>query len=225
MPVIYTLCFLLFSSFAYSNNTLIFNRPADTPQSRYVIELTRLVYKNIGYDIKIIDFNYQSALVAANAGVLDGQLGRVDGASQQYPSLIKVDFPLLSFNLQFLSHCQTCSILDAQSIVIQASHLAPKAYLGKQNYLGELIQVKSNSTQLNLLTQKKVSAALVIGFHIKEYKEKLQKLGIFSTTLDKINLYHYLHEKHAHLVPRIMTSLIDLDKKGTVSMLKNKYGI
>ncbi|MFK3872395.1 hypothetical protein [Pseudoalteromonas rhizosphaerae] len=60
---------------------MLFNRPADTPQARYVIELMTLAYKELGYDVHIIDFNHQSALSAANNGTLDGQLGRVASIS------------------------------------------------------------------------------------------------------------------------------------------------
>ena len=56
------LLFFCFSSSA-STNLLIFNRPADTPQARYVIDLMKMAYKEIGYEIHIIDFNHQNALV------------------------------------------------------------------------------------------------------------------------------------------------------------------
>ncbi|WP_105180170.1 hypothetical protein [Pseudoalteromonas sp. T1lg21] len=44
------LLFFCFSSSA-STNLLIFNRPADTPQARYVIDLMKMAYKEIGYEI------------------------------------------------------------------------------------------------------------------------------------------------------------------------------
>ncbi|RJE73707.1 hypothetical protein BGP78_17170 [Pseudoalteromonas sp. MSK9-3] len=219
------LCLLIFSSTANSSNTLLFNRPADNPQSRYVIELMTLVYKELGYSLKVIDFNHQSALVAANEGVLDGQLGRVNSVTEQYPALMQISFPIMHANLQLLSYCKTCSMFESESIVIISSYVAPEAYLKAQNYQGEIIKVKSSSAQLNLLIQKKVSAALVVEFHVKKYREKLQSLDITSKTLHKINIYHYLHKKHAKLIPQINHILGTMAKEGTIAMLKQKYGI
>jgi len=62
---------LLFSSFIQaSTDKLTFNRPADSAQSRYIVELMSLAYKEIGIEVELIDFNRDSALVAANEGVL-----------------------------------------------------------------------------------------------------------------------------------------------------------
>lgn len=220
-----TLYFLIFSAIASSSNTLLFNRPADNPQSRYAVELMTLVYKQLGYTLKIVDFDYQSALVAANEGVLDGQLGRVSDVSEQYPALIKINIPILHSNLQLLSYCEKCSVSESSSIVIIGSHLAPAGYLKAHDYKGELIEVKSSSTQLNLLIQKKVSAALAIDFHIKKYLDKLQSLDITNRAVHKINIYHYVHKKHTKLVPKINQVLEKMMEKGTIKMLKQKYGI
>lgn len=219
------LCFFLFSSYAYSGTTLTFNRPTDTPQSRYVIELITLIYKDLGYKIKIIDFNHQSALVAANEGELDGQLGRIDGVSKQYPALLKINHPMLSFNLLQLSYCQDCDPFDAEAVVVQSGYLAPERFLQKNGYKGNVIKIKSNSALLNLLIQNKVNTALVIDFHIKTYKDQLDALGITAHTLDTIELYHYLHKKHEHLIPLVIQSLKKAKEEGLIDLLKQKYAI
>jgi hypothetical protein len=219
------LCCLFFSAYVSSTNTLLFNRPADSPESRYVIELMTLVYTQLGYTLKVIDFNHQSALVAANEGVLDGQLGRVKSVTEQYPQLIKINFPILDSNLQLLSYCKTCSIFESDSIAIIGSYVAPEEYLTTQHYQGEVIKVKNSSAQLNLLIQQKVSAALVVKFHVKQYLQKLHSLGINNQKLHSIRAFHYLNKKHANLVPKVKNILERMAKNGTIEMLRQKYNI
>ncbi|WP_125563589.1 substrate-binding periplasmic protein [Pseudoalteromonas rubra] len=219
------LCCLSAHSVATDNRTLYFNRPADTPQARYVIELLQTAYQQLGYKLEVVDFNRQSALIAANNGALDGQLGRIHGVTQAYPNLLQVRFPLYTFNLQLLSRCLSCTFEQLDSLVIQSGYLVSNQYLDSAPFNGQLIEVKNNITQLNLVTQGKVQAALVVDFHLREHLADMDLETFKIDTLLTIETYHYLHIKHKALIPRLEEVLHDLAKKGTVAMLKAKYQI
>ncbi|MCO7189705.1 MULTISPECIES: transporter substrate-binding domain-containing protein [unclassified Pseudoalteromonas] len=210
---------------ASDNRTLYFNRPADTPQARYVIELLQTAYQQLGYQLELVDFNRQSALIAANDGALDGQLGRIHGVTQAYPNLLKVRFPLYTFNLQLLSRCLSCTFQQLDSLVIQSGYLVANQYLETTPFNGQLIEVKNNITQLNLVTQGKVQAALVVDFHLREYLADIDLESFKIETLLTIETFHYLHQKHKTLIPQLEQALNQLAKKGTVTMLKAKYQI
>jgi hypothetical protein len=89
-----------------NQNTLTFNRPDNVPQANYVLELLTLAYKDIGYEIHLIDFNPQNALRAANNGTLDGQLGRDNSIEVDFPNLLPVNYPLFKFKLILYKNCQ-----------------------------------------------------------------------------------------------------------------------
>ena len=217
---------LLFAPFAQaSGDILTFNRPADTPQSRYVVELISLAYKENGINVKLIDFNRDSALVAANEGVLDGQLAKISGLENTYKNLVRLETPLLDFKLNLISFCNACTLSDMPSLVIHSTYPAPAKYLESNPYNGQLYKVKSVSTLLNLLIQKQVSAALVIGFYLDPYMHKLQKAGIKFTTLDSQHVYHYLHKKHQHLIPALTATLTQLKQSGKMRELKSKHNL
>lgn len=217
---------LLFSSFIQANtDKLTFNRPADTAQSRYVVELMSLAYKEIGVDVELIDFNRDSALVAANEGVLDGQLAKISGLSNTYQNLLRLDTPLLDFKLNLISFCDDCTLSDMPSLVIHSTYPAAAKYLESNPYKGQLYKVKSVSTLLNLLMQKQVSAALVIGFYLDPYMQKLQNAGIKITTLDSQYVFHYLHKKHQHLVPALSATLLQFEQSGKIRELKTKHNL
>ena len=92
-------CFMLSTACFSNQNTLTFNRPDNVPQANYVLELLTLAYKDIGYEIHLIDFNPQNALRAANNGTLDGQLGRDNSIEVDFPNLLPVNYPLFKFKL------------------------------------------------------------------------------------------------------------------------------
>ncbi|KZN64600.1 hypothetical protein N473_14855 [Pseudoalteromonas luteoviolacea CPMOR-1] len=205
--------------------TLYFNRPADTPQARYVVELLSLAYKDIGHSLELIDFDQQTALIAANAGELDGQLGRIAGVTDSYANLLYVDFPLYSFNLQLISHCTSCSFNQIESMAVQSGYLVAYQYMMDNRYKGELIEVKSSAAQLNLLIQKKVQGALIIDFHLRKHLPYMDVDTIKIEDLMTIDSFHYLHQKHAALIPKLKVTLKKLEQKGIIEVLKAKYRI
>ncbi|MCF2857979.1 hypothetical protein L1286_10890 [Pseudoalteromonas sp. SMS1] len=220
------LCMLFLTTCAIANTkTLYFNRPADTAQARYVIELLSLAYKDMGHKLEIIDFDRNSALIAANEGELDGQLGRIAGVTDSYANLIYVDYPLYSFNLQLISHCLVCAFNQLDSLVVQSGYLVAYQYMMDHQFDGELIEVKSTAAQLNLLMQKKVQGALIVDFHLREHLPYMDMDTIRIEDLVTIESFHYLHKKHIALIPKLKKTLEKLEKKGVTAVLKAKYRI
>ena len=222
-------CILLLLTFSSqliaSNDKVIFNRPADTPQSRYIVELMTLAYKELGIDVELVDFNKNNALIAANEGILDGQLGKISGLNRTYPNLNRINVPLFSFDLNLISFCKNCQLADMPSLVIHSTYPAAAKYLSEHPYQGQLHEVKSVSTLLNLLMQKQVSAALVIGFYIEPYMHKLQNAGVELETLHSQQVYHYVHKTHKDLIPALSKVLNEFKASGKMLDLKNKYNL
>lgn len=203
----------------------LFNKPADTPQSRYIIEVMTQVYSNLGLDLSIVEFNHRSSLVAANEGLLDGQLGRVIEVEDQYPNLIRIPVPIFTFSLQLASSRKDAELNDIEKMVVTEGYQAIDTYLAKHLYKKQLFKVKNISTQLNLLSQHKVDGALVIDFHIPPvFKEQNQNVWYFRN-LNTVQVYHYIHKKHASLAGSIEEELLRLVTNGTLSELQLKYNI
>lgn len=214
--------FFSYSSIA-SDKHLLFNRPADTPQARYVIDLLSIAYTALGYEMHIIDFNHQSALGAANDGILDGQLGRTATVGEAYQNLRKVDFILFEFNLVLLKNCIQCQYKQVQSITIQSGYPAAQNYLNAYPFDGDIVRVKSVTAQLNLLKQKKVQGAVLLDFILETKHPDFNTHAYQQEILTPIESYHFLHKRHQHLVPKLAAELAKLKENGTVQILKAKY--
>ncbi len=207
------------------NQHMLFNRPADTPQARYVIELMTLAYNELGYDLHIIDFNHQSALSAANNGTLDGQLGRISTISQQYTNLHPVNFPLFEFNLVLLKNCQQCTFEQIDSIAIQVGYPAAQSYLNEHPFIGDIINVKSVTAQLNLLTQQKVQGVLLLDFLLSTKHPHFDVNQFQMEVLAPIKSFHFLHSRHRALIPKLEKQLHKLNENGTIRLLRAKYNL
>ena len=220
------LCYLLTPLSTIANTQhMLFNRPADTPQARYVIELMTLAYKELGYDVHIIDFNHQSALSAANNGTLDGQLGRVASISQQYQNLHPVNFALFEFNLVLLKNCQQCTFEQLDNIAIQVGYPAAQSYLNEHPFIGDIIKVKSVTAQLNLLTQGKVQGVILLDFLLSTKHPQFNVKQFQTEILAPIKSYHFLHSRHSALIPKLEKELHKLNENGTVRLLRAKHNL
>ncbi|WP_419147749.1 hypothetical protein [Pseudoalteromonas 'SMAR'] len=202
-----------------------FNAPADVPQARYVIELMTRVYAELGYELLVQDFNHPNALIAANAGSLDGQLGRVASISNDYPNLRRVDFPLFKFKLQLVSFCRDCRYQDVNSLTIRSGYPVAEDYLAQHPTSAYVVKVKSAVAQLNLVMQQQVEAALLLDFHLKPHLAKLNLDKLQVTDLALVESFHFVHKRHDDLVPLLKDKLEELERAGVVAELKAKYQI
>ncbi|SFB83079.1 hypothetical protein [Pseudoalteromonas denitrificans] len=217
-----------FSCKSYAEQKLTFNLPTETAQSQYVIELMKLAYKSIDYEMSLKPYSYENALKAANLGFFDGQLGRIANISQQYPNLIRVPFALFNFKLLLVHNktkCLPCNISEFSSISYRAGYPVANKYLNTANFLGTRIPVQNIKTQLSLLTQKKVDAVLLLDFQLSHDLPHFEKIKYKVQEVELLNSYHFLHEKHKKLVIPLTQALNQLKKQGIVDTLKNKHGI
>ncbi|MBQ4798455.1 transporter substrate-binding domain-containing protein [Pseudoalteromonas sp. MMG006] len=217
---------LFFSASCFSHQyRLTFNRPQSSPQADYALELLKLAYADIGFKIHIIDFSRKNALLAANNGVLDGQLGRDISVEQNYKNLVRVNYELFKFDLILYKTCLPNKLEQLNSIAIVDAYPVQERYLTNTKFSGSVIKVKSISTQLNLLAQQKVQGALMVDFAATNSAAFESKSCFQKEVLASYPLYHYLNKNNKNLIGKLEKSLTNLTNNGTVYALKAKYGL
>ncbi|ATG57162.1 MULTISPECIES: substrate-binding periplasmic protein [Pseudoalteromonas] len=218
-------CFMLSTACFSNQNTLTFNRPDNVPQANYVLELLTLAYKDIGYEIHLIDFNPQNALRAANNGTLDGQLGRDKSIEVDFPNLLPVNYPLFKFKLILYKNCQQSILNRLDNVAILADCPIQAQYIKNTQFDGNVIEVKNISTQLNLLTQEKVKGILLLDFASDSLPIQHPDVCYQKETLRVTPVYHYLNKQNAHLIEGLEAALNKLHNNGTAYALKAKYNM
>jgi len=214
---------LFFSASCLSHQyNLTFNRPESTPQSDYVVELLKLAYADIGYKIHFVDFDRRNALLAANNGVLDGQLGR-DISVENRSNLIRVNYELLKFNLVAYKNCQPNTFDQLDNVAILDGYTVQERYLSSSQFPGNVVRVKNLNTQLNLFTQHKVQGILLFNYSLPE--KTIADTCFIKEILITYPIYHYLHKRNKNLVKKLQHALIKLNSDGTVYALRAKYNL
>ena len=224
---LFTLAFAFIPSLL-SAEPLKFNRPADTAQSRYVIELITQAYKESGYQLSLIDFPRERALIAANSGELDGQLARVIDIEKTYANLLRVPTALFNFQLLLIHQktlCEPCQPNDFKKISIVPTYPAANNFLEQQNYQGEILEVKSIKSQLTLLNQALTDAILVLDFQLQTEVGTLPPNRYTVQPVNNTSSYHYIHNSHTELHQHISNLLKQYEINGTLNALKEKHRV
>ncbi|MDC9496469.1 MULTISPECIES: substrate-binding periplasmic protein [unclassified Pseudoalteromonas] len=226
LNALFLLVVLFFSKITLANhNSVIFNRPADSAQASYALALLTLAYKELNYEVHIIDFNRQNALLAANNGVLDGQLGRDISIEADNKNLIRINYPLFDYKLLLFKNCQPNTLDKLDSIAVLSGYPVQHHYLNEHKFNGNIIEVKNITTQLNLLAQHKVDGAIMLDFVLKADNFSLPESCMQTQLLSTFSLYHYVHKKHAALVSKLLNALNKLHDNGTSRALRAKYNL
>lgn len=226
LNALFLLVVLFFSKITLANhNSVIFNRPADSAQASYALALLTLAYKELNYEVHIIDFNRQNALLAANNGVLDGQLGRDISIEADNINLIRINYPLFDYKLLLFKNCQPNTLDKLDSIAVLSGYPVQHHYLNEHKFNGNIIEVKNITTQLNLLAQHKVDGAIMLDFVLKADNFSLPETCMQTQLLSTFSLYHYVHKKHAALVSKLLNALNKLHDNGTSRALRAKYNL
>ncbi|MCK8107336.1 transporter substrate-binding domain-containing protein [Pseudoalteromonas sp. 2CM41L] len=226
LNALFLLVVLFFSKITLANhNSVIFNRPADSAQASYALALLTLAYKELNYEVHIIDFNRQNALLAANNGVLDGQLGRDISIEADNKNLLRINYPLFDYKLLLFKNCQPNTLDKLDSIAVLSGYPVQHHYLNEHKFNGNIIEVKNITTQLNLLAQHKVDGAIMLDFVLKADNFSLPETCMQTQLLSTFSLYHYVHKKHAALVSKLLNALNKLHDNGTSRALRAKYNL
>ncbi|WP_372770766.1 hypothetical protein [Pseudoalteromonas sp.] len=186
--------------------TLVFNKPLDTEVSRILIKRLTSAYRDIGVDIKIIDFDHKSSLKAANAGELDGQIGRIIGISNDYPNLIASYFPLMHLNLVLITNkgvCSDCKLKDLKTISHNTNYPFSQKYIDQENFQGEVIINNNLSSQIHMLRNHTIDGILVLEY-LLTHQIEAHALDFFDKKIvSKKPIHHYLHKKHKVILDRL----------------------
>ncbi|MFV0347910.1 MAG: substrate-binding periplasmic protein [Halodesulfovibrio sp.] len=182
-------------------------------------------YRRIGADIELVTLPGERALVMANRGEVDGELARVPLIGELYPNLLPVPVPIGTYDGVVFAHDSVPPVQGWEDL--------------RKYRIGVEIGVKFAETGtkgmdvMSFGDRRKLFEMLELGridvvVHLRETGEaELRVLGIKDvhaqkTPLTTLVMYHYVHRKHADLIPLLTKALKDMEQDGTMEALHRK---
>ncbi len=165
------------------------------------------------------------ALAESAEGLTDGELQRVGGLSSSYPDLVQVKVPVNYFDIVVLTR-------TAQFVPAGWNSLRPYTIgfhrgivVFEQGTRGMKIDMAaSNELVLRKLIGGRTDIALMPDIEARQLLATMPGHGIVTLqpSLERVQLFHYLHKQHVALVPRLEQVLAAMQADGSIVAIRTR---
>lgn len=226
-----SLLYLSFGASAQTPNTLTFSALAtDVKGKTLAIEIQNVLkeaYRKLGIHVEFSNLPTSRGLIYSNSGRTDGQTFSTEEIEDIYKNLIRVNVPITSRNMYlFTKQGNEFEVTGWKSIptdyVLGYKRGVHFVQLAVEKY--GLNGHASKDSQNNFLQLQKDRVKVVLsskkGFKSVDNTFHLNDIVRLDPPIYTAHLYHYLHSKHADLVPEITRVLREMKKSGEIDNIR-----
>lgn len=188
------------------------NLPATHPS----ILLTTKAYQQLGYQMKLVVMPLERSAYESNKGkLLDAELSRTAEAAELLPNMLRVKVAIGTVRITAYSRNSAIKLNNWQDLSRWRVDVLRGIYLAKMNMQGQSYTEVNNIPQaIQRLVANRTDIALVLGDEMDLLLQQ-KNHGIYAIQPDlaKVPIFHYVHERHAALVPLLEEALRQLTQK------------
>ncbi len=182
--------------------------------------LLRTIYEQIGVKVEFQIFPSARALLLANKGDFDAEVGRIYEISSDYPNLVYSREPLLTSQLTALvkrdSKLQLSSAeeLKRYRVGYLIGMRAAEQYVKKKHLNTSPVVTHEQLAQMLVLDRIDIALMGTAFFDSPVYQ-----VGVVKLVVEESNVYHILHKKYSHLIPEFDSVLHQMKASGQYKQL------
>jgi polar amino acid transport system substrate-binding protein len=218
---------ILFCSTSYAREPLRFSMIVNTPDQVIGARILEIAYSYLDIPVEFVEMPGRRALRESSEGKIDGEVHRILKIGEDHPTLIRVPTPInyieptvFSKNQNFLvTGCQ--DLKDHKIGIVRGVRHAEVCTQGMEH-----VQIVGNSSLLmQILHRDRVDFVITARINgLLQLKNlSLDSIYPLSPPLRRELVYHYLHEKHKALVPRIDSVFKRMKQGGELEGLREKF--
>jgi len=209
-----------------SSDKLLFSSVQNSGFSKFAFDVMSKAYKNIGIEIAIKPMPGKRALVASNKGEkVDGELFRISGIEKTYTNLVPVKVALHKSQWMVYTKNKEFQVKGWQSLkpykigIRRGIATTTKGTQGMQTVL-----VNNNEQLFKMLDSNRVDIIVISKINGKKYFDAstYKDVKLLETPVSVIPVYHFLHKKNIHLLPKITKAMKELESKKIIEEMKKE---
>ncbi len=237
LTYIWCLFLILISCPIYAQQTLTFSAVEGSIVDAFVLnQILKEGYKRIGIKAQRRLLPSARALLYSNNGITDGEIARVLGISEKYPNLVMVPVVVMPTEIvAFTLKNKRISIKGWESLrgklVSIPRGMALVETKAEKNGWDTIKVIDSDRNKLfQLLLYDRVEVAVTGQFKglsilsdLKNSGEDIRKIVMLEPPIFSVKLYHFLHKKNENIIPKITTSLHEMEKEGVIKQKLDSF--
>lgn len=183
-------------------------------------------YASIGIEIEVQRYPGLRSLKTANQGLVDGELSRFKAFRYDFPNLIPVPVPVNHLSGTAFSKNDKIELRDWGSLRGYNIGITRGMKFAEQGAAGmTIIRANSHKQLFKMLDAGRVDVAInpLINGVVIINQLKLEGIHALEPTLTHIDLYHFLHKRHAALIPQITAAVQKMQASGRIEEIRNDF--
>ncbi|WFU28313.1 transporter substrate-binding domain-containing protein [Bradyrhizobium sp. CB1717] len=202
-------------------------RIADIPDQYVGGEMLRAVYAKLNIKLEFEDVPGKRALALSSAGEVDGEIQRIGTLSRDYPTLVQVTPAInyiepavfttkLHFDVTGWDSIRDHSIGIVRGVGSSEAGTRGMARVTATTSLESMIKML-DADRFDVMVTDLFSGLVAVR------KLNLQaRIYPLSPPLERIHIYHYLHERHRALVPEVGKVIAQMEASGELATLRER---
>jgi len=223
---LFVFCLSLLSFTAYSQQPLIFAQINDTPDQVIGAEILKVAYQRLGIPIDILSVPGKRALIESSNGRLAGEVHRIYRVGEDYPTLVRVPTSINYIEPSVFSNNKVFSVTGCKALkdyIIGRTRGVRHAEVCTQGMAHIKVYNDSRVLMENLkLNRVELAITAKINGIIQLTKLGQHSISVLTPPLKKMPVYHYLHDQHKDLIPKIDKIFRSMLEAGELESIRNR---
>ncbi|MFZ6874383.1 substrate-binding periplasmic protein [Undibacterium sp. Di27W] len=201
-------------------STLIEKDPATSVAEK----IMEAAYRKLGMSFNIHYLPGERSLRSANNGEMDAELYRKLGMERDYPNLIIVPVPLLTYEIVIFTYGTNFVVTGWESLRPYTIGFVKGIKIIEQNTLGmklEAAPTMRQAFQKMLLGRSDIVVANRISGLATLNELKQSDITVLMPPLATFPVFHYVNKKHEAMVPALTAVLQKMQKDKTIENIQN----
>jgi len=201
---------------------LVFSTFNSYTLSHVVSSVLKEAYVKLGVNTSISYLPGNRSLLYSSAGIVDGELFRIEGLQREYPELIQITEPILElvtiayssgveFNINGWESLKPYKLGFLRSFK-KAENNTKDMNTYQDDSLSNLFRLLSKG-RVDLVIESQIGASVIL---LQE--DKLEVKAIYPP-VDRFYIYHYLHKKNKDLLLPITAVLSEMRLSGEIQKI------
>jgi ABC-type amino acid transport substrate-binding protein len=224
---IVVVCLSLFAagSSSHAQSVIRLARIADIPDQYVGGEMLRVVYAKLDTKLEFVDVPGKRALALSSAGQVDGEIQRIGTLSRDYPTLLQVT-PAINYIEPTVFTTKLHFVVDGWNSIRDLRIGIVRGVGSSEAGTRGMERVTATTGLENMITMLDADRFDVMVTDLFSGLVAVRKLNLqariypLSPPLERIRIFHYLHERHRDLVPKVGQVIAQMEASGELATLR-----
>jgi len=221
------LCLAILFPVSVSADEFTFSAIKNASLISYAHEVLTEAYGRLDHTIKVLELPAARSIFISNEGAgVDGELFRVSGIETKFQNLVPIPVTLSFSDWVVVSKSNTIKIEGWHSIKPYVVGTRLGVVTTDIGTLGmEPTKVNTNKQLLKMLLSDRVDLIVLSKNNALKHTLGMEykKLHILQPPIQRVPVYHFLHQKHTALSPEITSILKTMQQQGFIKDAYSRY--